>query len=107
MWHAGAQTRREDVFGAADPVRPVYDSPPELNRQTTVPAMGTVGVAYRPGSLAFVSVNPAGGKPDAKSTPLDDELYRAIEQLRDAIGSETQLEAFEKLVECFRHAIPT
>jgi hypothetical protein len=69
--------------------------------------MGMVGPSYERGSLAFVSVNPAGGKPESRSTTTDTVLYRAIEDLRDAKDSAAQLFAFEQLVELFMASMPT
>src|SRR5258708_23700604 len=108
LWPAGAQLTRADVFGRADPLRPGYDTlSNSIVEQVSVPAMGMVGAAYLPGSLSFVSVNPAGGKPGAKSSPVDDELYRMVEQLRDAQDESSQLNSFEDLASCFTVSMPT
>jgi hypothetical protein len=107
LWHAGAQMIRTDIFGRADPLRPSYETSGSVVEQVSVPAMGMVGPSYLPGSLAFVSVNPAGGKPGAKSSLVDDDLYRMVEQLRDARDESSQLKSFEGLAKCFVASMPT
>jgi len=108
LWHAGAQLTRADIFGRADPLRPGYDTlSNSIVEQVSVPAMGMVGAAYLPSSLSFVSVNPAGGKRGAKSSPADDELYRMVEQLRDAKDESSQVNSFEDLASSFTASMPT
>jgi len=84
LWHAGAQLTRADIFGRADPLRPGYDTLSNSIVEAGLgSSMGMVGAAYLPSSLSFVSVNPAV-ESGREILPADDELYRMVEQLRDA-----------------------
>jgi hypothetical protein len=62
LWRDGAQITRQDIFGLADALRPVYSTvQAEMTDQIDVPAVGMVGLQYR-GELALLSVNGAGGR---------------------------------------------
>lgn len=106
LWHTSAQLRRSDVFGQADPLRPIYRAPCSLVAQVDIPAVGTVGPRYAPGGVVLVSVNPAGGKETSKATPIDDRLYDAFASLHAARAPDIEA-AFETLVRVFAESVPT
>lgn len=106
LWHERAQIRRPDIFGADDPLRPEYATNGVILSQVDTPALGTVGDKYKRGGMAFVSVNPAGGKSDSTSTEADALLYQAFARMRDAADADYQALAFQELVRHFSSSIP-
>jgi hypothetical protein len=107
LWHRCAQIRRSEVFSEADVLRPTYNDDLRMEAQVDVPAVGTVGRNYAHHGIAFVSVNPAGGKPTSSSTVSDDHLYDAFRRVRDADTSSDITEAFESMVAQFGICVPS
>ncbi len=105
LWRECAQLRRTDIFGAADELRPVYGRR-SLQRQIDVPTFGMVGADYGRGGVILLSVNPAGGKRNPKSTDLDDCLYERFKDLRDPKPDMSPQEAFEAANRAYRSAMP-
>lgn len=106
LWRDGAQITRQDIFGPADSLRPVYPADNRvLIEQIDVPAVGMVGPKYR-GDFAIRSVNGAGGKFDHRSLPSSDVMYEQFRRLRDAAPGEPALDAFEALNRAYMATMP-
>ena len=82
LWCQCARLTRTDIFGPEDLLRPTYATPGNLERQIDIAAVGMVGADYKPGGLAFLSINPAGGSERSRTDPLSDRMYHAFEGLR-------------------------
>lgn len=70
-----------------------------------LPQPGYVGSAYRPGGLAFISMNPGGGRGDGLGA-ADLLQYEALRQLRDCPEAEIA-RRFAALMEVLRRIMPT
>ena len=92
LWRKCATLTRSDIFGHEDSNRPRYIRA-DLQWQVEIVALGFVGVNYRPGRLAILSVNPAGGKADYESDSRANEVYERFRALRDP---EDFLDSFEQ-----------
>ncbi|MGE0031837.1 MAG: hypothetical protein AB7T20_12010 [Steroidobacteraceae bacterium] len=107
LWHLAAQVSRQHIFGATDSLRPHYDEDGPTASQIDVPALGTVGRGFHPTSVTFVSVNPAGGTSNSRSTLVDKRLYEAFANMRSVANADSRLEAFEHVTTCFEASVPT
>ena len=101
LWRQGARLIRADIFGPDDPLRPVYENRGNLDWQVDVAAVGMVGTGYRPGGLAILSINPAGGSPMSRTNFLSDRMYEGFKHLRNAAKGRDALAAFEESNKAF------
>ena len=101
LWRRGARLIRADIFGPDDPLRPVYENRGNLDWQVDVAAVGMVGTGYRPGGLAILSINPAGGSPTSRTDFLSDRMYEGFKHLRNAAKGRHALVAFEESNKAF------
>ena len=101
LWRHSARLTRADIFGPDDPLRPVYENRGNLDWQVDVAAVGMVGTGYRPGGLAILSINPAGGSPTSRTDFLSDRMYEGFKHLRNAAKGRHALAAFEESNKAF------
>jgi hypothetical protein len=100
IWRERARLSRQSVFGSNDVLLPLQDP---VDSATAAP--GYVGQHYTPGGLVIVSVNPAGGKDGAISSPADKGLYRSLRALRDST-EQPPLQAFETANALWQQQMP-
>lgn len=99
LWHTRSQVTRSDIFGAQDDaLRPVL---PQSQADVSVPGM--VGPAYKPGGLAIVSINPAGGTDTFEPTKGDEALYDAAK----AIAQTSEVAVFEAMNDAYIAGMPS
>lgn len=101
VWRRDARLTRGDIFGPDDPLRPVYENRGNLDWQIDVAAAGMVGTGYRPGGLAILSINPAGGSSTSRTDFLSDRMYEGFKHLRIAAKGRHALAAFEESNKAF------
>lgn len=82
-WREVANLKRADIFGYADPLRPISNA-----QDIDTPAIGCVGTSYRPGGTVFLSVNPAGGADGRFADVGDREMYDHFRSVGSASESE-------------------
>ena len=95
LWHQCSELKRSDIFGTGDPLRPDYPTKSKLEDQVDVVAVGMVGSKYRPGGLAILSVNPAGGKSTYETDFNSDKMYEQFQKLRQSESRDQKLDNFE------------